>query len=288
MNTLEITKNIMRSNKIFAKKGFGQNFLVDDNVLNNIVDMSNVSSDDLVIEIGPGLGNLTEYLLNTGAEVLCYEIDKDMIDILNVRFKKIETLTIKNEDILKANLEQILKDTDKNIKVIANLPYYITTPIIFKLLEYKDRITSITIMVQKEVADRIVAKPHSKNYGVLTININYVADVIKLFDVPNTSFIPAPNVTSSVVKIVPNKEKEQKLNILDQKTFNDLVKCAFLARRKKLANSIANSKLLEKEEIEKIIEKLGFDMNCRAEELSIEQYVKLSNEIYDKKEKSVV
>ena len=288
MNTLEITKNIMRSNKIFAKKGFGQNFLVDDNILNNIVDMSNVSSDDLVIEIGPGLGNLTEYLLNTGAEVLCYEIDKDMIDILNVRFKKVEALTIKNEDILKANLEQILKDTDKNIKVIANLPYYITTPIIFKLLEYKDRITSITIMVQKEVADRIVAKPHSKNYGVLTINVNYVADVIKLFDVPNTSFIPAPNVTSSVVKIMPNKEKEQKLNILDQKTFNDLVKCAFLARRKKLANSIANSKLLEKEEIEKIIEKLGFDMNCRAEELSIEQYVKLSNEIYDKKEKSVV
>lgn len=288
MNTLEITKNIMRSNKIFAKKGFGQNFLVDDNVLNNIVDMSNVSSDDLVIEIGPGLGNLTEYLLNTGAEVLCYEIDKDMIDILNVRFKKIEALTIKNEDILKANLEQILKDTDKNIKVIANLPYYITTPIIFKLLEYKDRITSITIMVQKEVADRIVAKPHSKNYGVLTINVNYVADVIKLFDVPNTSFIPAPNVTSSVVKIMPNKEKEQKLNILDQKTFNDLVKCAFLARRKKLANSIANSKLLEKEEIERIIEKLGFDKNCRAEELSIEQYVKLSNEIYAKKEKSVV
>lgn len=288
MNTLEITKNIMRSNKIFAKKGFGQNFLVDDNVLNNIVDMSNVSSNDLIIEIGPGLGNLTEYLLNTGAEVLCYEIDKDMIDILNVRFKEVEALTIKNEDILKANLEQILNDTNKNIKVIANLPYYITTPIIFKLLEYKDRITSITIMVQKEVADRIVAKPHSKNYGVLTINVNYVADVIKLFDVPNTSFIPAPNVTSSVVKIMPNKEKEQKLNILDQKTFNDLVKCAFLARRKKLANSIANSKLLEKEEIERIIEKLGFDKNCRAEELSIEQYVKLSNEIYAKKEKSVV
>lgn len=288
MNTLEITKNIMRSNKIFAKKGFGQNFLVDDNVLSNIVDMSNVSSDDLIIEIGPGLGNLTEYLLNTGAEVLCYEIDKDMIDILNVRFKEVEALTIKNEDILKANLEQILKDTNKNIKVIANLPYYITTPIIFKLLEYKDRITSITIMVQKEVADRIVAKPHSKNYGVLTINVNYVADVIKLFDVPNTSFIPSPNVTSSVVKIMPNKAKEQKLNILDQKTFSDLVKCAFLARRKKLANSIANSKLLEKEEIEKIIEKLGFDMNCRAEELSIEQYVKLSNEIYAKKEKSVV
>lgn len=288
MNTLEITKNIMRSNKIFAKKGFGQNFLVDDNVLSNIVDMSNVSSDDLIIEIGPGLGNLTEYLLNTGAEVLCYEIDKDMIDILNVRFKEVEALTIKNEDILKANLEQILKDTNKNVKVIANLPYYITTPIIFKLLEYKDRITSITIMVQKEVADRIVAKPHSKNYGVLTINVNYVADVIKLFDVPNTSFIPSPNVTSSVVKIMPNKAKEQKLNILDQKTFSDLVKCAFLARRKKLANSIANSKLLEKEEIEKIIEKLGFDMNCRAEELSIEQYVKLSNEIYAKKEKSVV
>lgn len=287
MNTLQITKNIMRTNKIFAKKNFGQNFLVDDNVLNNIVEMSDVSDNDLVIEIGPGLGNLTEYLLQTGAEVLCFEIDNDMIEILNDRFKNATRLTIHNKDILKVELNDFLKNTDKKVKVIANLPYYITTPIIFKLLEYKDRIDSITIMVQKEVADRIVAKPHSKNYGVLTINVNCVADVKKLFDVSNTSFIPAPNVTSSVLKITPDKVKEESLNIEDKKTFNDLVKCAFLARRKRLANSIANSKLQDKEKIESIIMKLDYDINCRAEELSVEQYAKLSNEIYNEIKKSV-
>ena len=282
MNSLEITKNIMRTNKLFAKKSFGQNFLVDDNILSEIVAKSDVDENDLVIEIGPGLGNLTQYILNTGAEALCFEIDNDMIDVLNNRFKGEKRLKIQNTDILKVNLEEYLENTQKRVKVIANLPYYITTPILFKLLEYKERINSITVMVQKEVADRITAKPHSKDYGVLTINTNYLADVTKLFDVPNTSFIPAPNVTSSVIKLVIDNKKEESLGIKDKKLFNNVVKCAFLARRKKLANSITNSKLIEKAEIEDIIQRLGLNENCRAEELSIEEYAKLTNAIYEK------
>ena len=168
MNTLEITKRIMKSNGIFAKKSFGQNFLIDDNILENIVTNSDVKESDLVIEIGPGLGNLTEYILNTGAKVLAFEIDKDMIDILNDRFKGVENLTIQNIDILKANLDEYIKDVKGDVKVIANLPYYITTPIIFRLLEYKEKIKSITVMIQKEVADRITSVPGSKDYGVLS------------------------------------------------------------------------------------------------------------------------
>lgn len=280
MNSLEITKNIMRTNKLFAKKNFGQNFLVDDNILESIVTKSNVTKDDLVIEIGPGLGNLTQYILDARAEVLCFEIDRDMIDVLNNRFKDEKRLRILNMDILKADLNEYIKD--KKVKIIANLPYYITTPIIFKLLEYKEKIESITVMVQKEVADRITAKPHSKDYGVLTINTNCVADVEKLFDVPNVSFIPAPNVTSSVIKIVPNMDKEKALQIKDNKLFNTVVKCSFNARRKKLANSIANSNLIEKDVIEGIIKDLGINENARAEELSLEEYANITNAIYEK------
>ncbi len=287
MNTLEITKRIMKSNGIFAKKSFGQNFLIDDNILENIVSSSDVKESDLVIEIGPGLGNLTEYILNTGARVLAFEIDKDMIDILSDRFKGVENLTIQNIDILKANLDEYIKDVKGDVKVIANLPYYITTPIIFRLLEYKEKIKSITVMIQKEVADRITSVPGSKDYGVLTINTNYQSDVKKLFNVPNTSFIPAPNVTSAVIKIMPSIGKEQELGIKDSKTFEELVKKSFSARRKKLANSLANTGIynLSKEEITNLILEVGLKDTVRAEEIGIETYAKMANIIYEKIQK---
>ena len=238
MNTLETTKRMMKSNKIFAKKSFGQNFLVDDNILTSIVESADVNENDIVIEIGPGLGNLTHYILETGAKVIAFEIDNDMIDILNDRFNS-TNLEIVNQDILKVDLQEYIKEN--NVKIIANLPYYITTPIIFKLLEYRKNIQSITIMIQKEVAERLIATPHSKDYGVLTINTNYIADVDKLFNVPNTSFIPAPNVTSAVVRITPNKQKEDSFCIKDDEIFKDLVKKSFSARRKKLSNSMCNN-----------------------------------------------
>jgi len=284
MNTLQITQSIMRKNRIFAKKCFGQNFLIDDNILENIVTNSNVGQDDLVIEIGPGLGNLTHYILQTGAKVIAFEIDNDMIDILKDRFNGNESLEIQNTDILKVDLNEYIKDVKGNVRVIANLPYYITTPIIFKLLEYKDKIASITVMVQKEVADRIASKPGSKEYGVLTINTNYQADVEKLFNVPNASFIPAPNVTSAVIKITPNNEKEQKLGIKDDKIFEELVKKAFSERRKKMANSLANCGLcgLTKTEIEEIIRNVDLKETVRAEEVSVEIFARIANEIADK------
>ena len=277
MNTLEFTKKIMRSNSIFAKKSFGQNFLIDDNILENIVESAKVTSEDTVIEIGPGLGNLTHYILEKGAQVIAFEIDTDMIDILNTRFNT-EKLEIVNKDILKVDLKEYV-GSDKKVKIIANLPYYITTPIIFKLLESRKNIESITIMIQKEVSERIIAKPHSKDYGVLTINTNYLADVNKLFNVPNTSFIPAPNVTSSVIQIVPNKQKEDELGIKDEEVFKDLVKKAFLARRKKLSNSLYNASLknMTKQDIDDMIALVGLNPNCRAEEVSIQDYVKMAN-----------
>ena len=277
MNTFEITKKIMRTNSIFAKKSFGQNFLIDDNILKNIVESADLKENDLVIEIGPGLGNLTHYILEKKAHVIAFEIDTDMIDILNDRFQNSDNLEIVNQDILKVDLREYIKD--KKVKIIANLPYYITTPIIFKLLEYRENICSITIMIQKEVADRIVSKPHSKDYGVLTINTNYLADVKKLFNVPNTSFVPAPNVTSSVIQIVPNKEKEERLGIIDHEMFKELVKKSFSARRKKLSNSLTNTGIngMSKQDIDEMIESVGLDLNVRAEEVSIENYVKMAN-----------
>ncbi len=277
MNTLEVTKKIMRTNGVFAKKMFGQNFLIDDNILQNIVYSANVSDEDTIIEIGPGLGNLTHYILEKGAKVIAFEIDTDMINILNERFGECEKLQIVNKDILKVDMEEYLKD--KNVKIIANLPYYITSPIIFKLLEYRKNIQSITIMIQKEVADRINAKPHSKDYGILTINTNYVADVKKMFNVPNTSFVPAPNVTSAVIQITPNESKEKELGIDDDEVFKELVKKAFAARRKKLTNSLQTAGLrdVSKQDIENMIQQVGLKLTCRAEEVSIEQYAKMAN-----------
>ncbi len=281
MNTLEITKKIMKTNSIFAKKMFGQNFLIDDNILQGIVEKANVSEQDTVIEIGPGLGNLTHYILEKRAKVIAFEIDTDMIQILNHRFENCDNLEIINKDILKVDMDEYLKDN--KVKIIANLPYYITSPIIFKLLEHRKSIHSITIMIQKEVADRINAKPHSKDYGVLTINTNYMADVVKLFNVPNTSFIPAPNVTSAVIQIIPNENKEKELGIKDEEVFKELVKKSFLARRKKLSNSLQNSGInnMNKQDIENMIEQVGLSLNCRAEEVSIEQYAKMSNIIVE-------
>lgn len=286
MNSLEITKRIMRTNSIFAKKSFGQNFLIDDNILQSIVESANVNAKDTVIEIGPGLGNLTHYILEENASVIAFEIDNDMIDILNGRFSGNNNLEIVNKDILKVNLQEYITE-GKKVKIIANLPYYITTPIIFKLLEYRNNIESITIMIQKEVAERIVSTPRSKDYGVLTINTNYLADVEKLFDVPNISFIPAPNVTSAVIQIVPNRLKEAQLGIIDAVIFKDLVKKAFSSRRKKLSNSLCNTGIngMTKQEIDDMIAKVGLNPNCRAEEVSIEEYVKMANIIVDRTSK---
>ena len=282
MNTLETTKKILRDNKIVAKKSYGQNFLIDDDILQRIVDSARIEANDIVLEIGPGLGNLTYYILEKEVKVIAFEIDSDMKEVLDDRFGDNKNLTVINKDILKTDLTEYTNG--KKIKIIANLPYYITTPIIFKLLEYRENIQSITIMIQKEVADRLTAKPHTKDYGVLTINTNVFSNTKKMFDVPSASFIPSPKVTSSVVKIVPSKEKEKEFKIEDKDLFFEVVKKSFSERRKKVTNSLANTgiKELTKEEICEIIKEVGISENARAEDISIVEYVEMSNLFYKK------
>ena len=286
-NTLEKTKNIMRINNIKANKRFGQNFLIDDNILENIVKSAEITNNDLVIEIGPGLGNLTEYLLEKAAYVILVEIDNNMINILNDRFKNNNNYILLNNDILKVNVDEIIENIEnklnrkfEKIKVVANLPYYITTPIIFKLLQNENRINEITVMVQKEVAERIVAKNKTKDYGILTLMVNYLGTSdIKLI-VPNNSFIPAPNVTSAVIKITKNK----RFTVKDEELLFKLIHSSFAQRRKKIINSLESTKFLNmsKPELEKLFNECNISLNARAEELELQGYIKIVDIITNK------
>lgn len=286
-NTLEKTKNIMRINNIKANKRFGQNFLIDDNILENIVKSAEITNNDLVIEIGPGLGNLTEYLLEKAAYVILVEIDNNMINILNDRFKNNNNYILLNNDILKVNVDEIIENIEnklnrkfEKIKVVANLPYYITTPIIFKLLQNENRINEITVMVQKEVAERIVAKNKTKDYGILTLMVNYLGTSdIKLI-VPNNSFIPAPNVTSAVIKITKNK----RFTVKDEELLFKLIHSSFAQRRKKIINSLESTKFsnMSKPELEKLFNECNISLNARAEELELQDYIKIVDIITNK------
>ena len=212
MNTLRETKTILSKYGLRANKRFGQNFLVDDNILNNIVDVADIKENELVIEIGPGLGNLTNYILKRATYSLLVEIDQNMINVLTDRFKNEKNYKLISMDILKVNIDEEIKKiedekdiTFKNVKVVANLPYYITTPIIFKLLQDSTRITEVVVMVQKEVAQRMVANCNTKDYGILTLMVKYLSEANISFTVPKESFIPAPNVTSAIIILKKNK-----------------------------------------------------------------------------------
>ena len=287
MNTLEITKKILNKYNIRANKRYGQNFLIDDDILTGIVNVADIKKEDLVIEIGPGLGNLTKYLLESAGYVIAVEIDKKMIEILNDRFSKYKNFLLLNEDILKVNVDMIIEKVEKesgvkykNIKVVANLPYYVTTPIIFKLLQDENKINEITIMVQKEVADRMVANVKSKDYGILTLMVKYLADADIKLEVKNTCFIPAPNVTSSVIKLI----KDKKYTVSNEKMLFDLIHSSFAQRRKKMINSLVATRFmnLDKSFIENIFKECNIDFNTRAEELSIEKYIQIVNNINEK------
>lgn len=284
MNTLKKTKMILNKYDIKANKRFGQNFLIDDNILENIVEVSNISKSDLVVEIGPGLGNLTEYIIDKAGYMLLVEIDNKMIQILNERFKEKDNYSLLNDDVLKINLDKKVEEIEKKlnikfnkIKVVANLPYYITTPILFKLLQDESRIDSITVMVQKEVAERMVAHSKTKDYGILTLMVKYLSDANIEFIVPKESFIPAPNVTSAIISLRKNK----KFNVKDEKLFFDLIHKSFAKRRKTMINSLylSNFNGLEKEKVNEIFSKLGMDKNVRAEELEIEDYINIADTI---------
>jgi len=280
---LEETRFILKKYDIKANKSLGQNFLINDEVVKNIVNTADIGENDLVIEIGPGLGTLTEFLLEKAKKVICVELDERMIKILNDRFLLYKNLELINEDVLKLDLNKIIEQeksnqTIENVKIVANLPYYITTPIVMKLLEDKLDIESITIMIQKEVADRLIETPGGKNTGAITYAINYFSIPEGIMEVPNTSFIPEPEVTSKVLKLKIRREPGVKVK--DSELMFKIIKCAFMQRRKTLLNALVNNNIFSsKEQGMEILEKLNMDINIRGEKLSLEDYARLSDEI---------
>ena len=286
MDILEETRYIMKKYNIRANKSLGQNFLINNEVVENIVNSSDISREDMVIEIGPGLGTLTKYLLEKAGKVLCVELDTKMIKILQDRFSLYDNFELINEDILKVNLNEIIVENKKdgkikNVKIVANLPYYITTPIIMKLLEEKLDIKSITVMIQKEVADRLIETPGGKNTGAITHTVYYYCESEKIMEVPNSSFIPEPEVTSEVIKL--NLRDKPAVDIENTKVMFIIIKSAFMQRRKTLLNALTNTKVfINKEEGIQILKELNLDENVRAEKLSIQDFANIAKIIIER------
>lgn len=280
---LEETKTIMKKYGIKANKDLGQNFLINEEVVENIINSSEISKEDLIIEIGPGLGTLTKELIKRAGKVVCIELDKKMIKILKDRFITSSNLEILNEDVLQVDLNELIKkhkgnDNIKKAKIVANLPYYITTPIIMKLLEDKLDIESITVMVQKEVADRLIDIPGGKYTGAITYTIFYYCESEKIMEVSNNSFIPEPDVTSEVIKM--KLRNKPAVEIENPKVMFMIIKSAFMQRRKTLLNALTNTQVFaSKQEGLKILKKLNLDENVRAENLSIQDYANIAKEI---------
>lgn len=276
-NTIEV----LQKYRFNFQKKFGQNFLIDTHVLDKIIDASGVTEDDFVLEIGPGIGTMTQYLCERAREVVAVEIDKNLIPILSDTLKNYSNVTVINEDILKLDICKLAeeKNQGKPIKVVANLPYYITTPIIMGLFESHVPIDSITIMVQKEVAERMQERPGSKEYGALSLAVQYYARPEIVANVPPNCFMPRPNVGSAVIRLT--RHEKPPVEVEDEKLVFRIIRASFNQRRKTLANGLNNSPEihLPKEVIQESIVSLGVPENIRGEALSLEQFAELSNEI---------
>ena len=274
----------LNDNNLYAKKKFGQNFLKDQNILSKIIESANLDKDTLAIEIGPGLGSLTERLCESAGFVLAYEIDTDLIPILNENLKEHNNFKIVNKDILEVDINKDLLEYEgkyKNIVLVANLPYYITTPIILGLLENTKKIKKYVMMVQLEVADRICGKPKTKDYNALSIAIGYRANAYKNFNVPRTVFIPEPNVDSAVISL-DLYEKPQYI-AKNEDLFFKLIRESFNQRRKTLINNL--SKAYSKELINNMLNEFNIKQNVRSEELDIKTFVDFSNYISENGDK---
>ena len=274
-NTIEV---IQKYDFDFQKK-FGQNFLIDERVLEKIISAAEVNKDDFVLEIGPGIGTMTQYLAENAREVMAVEIDKNLIPILSDTLSAYDNVSILNADILKVDIAKIVEEKNggKPVKVVANLPYYITTPIIMGLFESHVPIDSITVMVQKEVADRMQSGPGTKDYGALSLAVQYYAEPYVVANVPPNCFIPRPNVGSAVIRLT--RYQEPPVQVKDPKLMFKLIRASFNQRRKTLQNGLNNSPEISfsKEEITKAIESLGVSPSVRGEALSLEQFAQLAN-----------
>ena len=268
----------LNDNKLYAKKKFGQNFLTDQNILSNIVDSANIDNNTLVIEIGPGLGALTERLCQKAGFVLAYEIDSDLLPILDKNLEEFNNYNIINKDILEVDINEDInkyKNNLENVVLVANLPYYITTPIILGLLSKTTLIKKYIMMMQLEVADRICGKPKTKDYNALSIAVGYRAKATKCFNVPRTVFVPEPNVDSAVISLDLYDIPPFKAN--NEELFFKLIREAFNQRRKTLINNLSNS--YSKELINKMLLNFNIKPNVRSEELGIDDFVNFSNYI---------
>ncbi len=273
------TKEILAKYNMSAKKKFGQNFLIDSGVLENIVEAAGVTDEDCVLEIGPGIGTLTQYLAEAAGRVVAVEIDKTLMPVLDDTLSEYDNVTIINEDVLKVDIGQVAAEYNEGrpMKVVANLPYYITTPIIMKLFESGAPIESITVMVQKEVADRMTEGPGSKDYGSLSLAVGYYAEAEPVCDVPPSSFIPQPAVGSAVVRL--SRYEKPKVRVRDEKYMFEVIRTSFNQRRKTLSNSLSNNPALgvSRGEVQAALEKMGMDEKVRGEVLSLEQFAELSD-----------
>ena len=282
-SSLEDTKFILKKYNISANKKLGQNFLIDDDIIQNIIDAAELKETDLVIEIGPGLGTLTSKLLEKAGKVIAIELDEKMLKVLNDRFSLYNNFILINNDVLKVDLNKIIEENLeqlKSVKIGANLPYYITTPIIMKLLESKLKIETITVMVQKEVADRITATPGDKLSGAITYSVDYYAKAEEVVFVSKSCFMPSPEVDSAVIKL--EIRKEPKVNVLNEEMFFKVIKASFMQRRKTLINGLMNSGIIkDREKLNAILKEANIDSNIRGEKLTIEQFANLSNLIYE-------
>lgn len=279
-NTIEVLQKYDFS---FQKK-FGQNFLIDTHVLDKIISAAHITKEDMVLEIGPGIGTMTQYLAEAAGKVIAVEIDRNLIPILEDTLSEYNNVRVINEDVLKLDLRKLADEENggKAIKVVANLPYYITTPIIMGLFENHVPVESITVMVQKEVADRMQTGPGNKDYGALSLAVQYYAEPYIVANVPPNCFMPRPKVGSAVIRLT--RHEKPPVEVKDEKLMFDIIRASFNQRRKTLANGLNNSDKItcSKEIITEAIEKLGKGPSVRGEALSLQEFACLSNDIFER------
>ena len=290
MNIYEETKMIMRKYNLDFKKKFGQNFLTSEEILDEVISKANISKDDIILEIGPGIGTLTAKLLETGAEVISVEVDLELVKPLKDRFFMYDNFTIISSDILKVDIYNEMvkilekkgkKLDDRKIKVVANIPYYITTPIIFKLLENRNIVSEIYIMVQKEVAERICAKIGTKESSSITYMVSYYTEYLWDIYVDKTKFMPSPKVDSKVIAL--RFRESPYPEVKDEELYFEIIRTAFLHRRKTFLNSISASNKIDKKIISSVMEELGIDLRIRAEKITDKMYADIVDKYIEKR-----
>lgn len=290
MATLGIPQNtieILQKYDFHFQKKYGQNFLIDPHVLEKIVEAAGIGPDDFVLEIGPGIGTMTQYLCEHAGKVMAVEIDRKLMEILEETLSAYDNVTVVNEDILKLDIAKIAEEENngKPIKVVANLPYYITTPIIMELFESKVPLDSVTVMVQKEVAERMQAEPGTKEYGALSLAVQYYAEAEIVANVPPNCFMPRPNVGSAVIRLTCHKTSP--VEVLDERFLFRVIRASFNQRRKTLQNGLGNDASLpiNKTQAAEALEKMGLSATIRGETLSLEEFARLSNLLWEKRQK---